>query len=503
MGELGISKSAKGDESRGLRLLLSVPTGFQQRFFFRSEIVRKLLDAGCELTIASPNDVGTGSSSVFRHPQLKFIKTEMLKYGPLQWRYWGIRELFLTHTAPTTTIRQKLKALRQRNFSLWVIAQLGNFFCQLSPILKKILCRLEYLMARDRQALQMLETGSYDAVVVLCSNFHIQDIKFMHAAKKFQVPVIAGVASWDNLSSRGLVNPLPQKILVWSKFMQKEAVEWHGFSNEQIAVVGAPLYDAYPKISGQHRRAEILKTLGLDPSRKTIFYGTSHAAFVGDEIDAVRDLANWVNTDQLDFPSQLIVRLHPQAVAPGPYQLQLDEYRALESDRVKIDFPEILNVKMQWDLPSGDLDWLVQQLVASDVVVNLCSTISLDASILDRPVVNLWYDPSGPKPARYSNRRYINEAHYQPLVDQRAVTLAESSQHLKEVVNRYLGDPGLHRFERARMVTQFFGNVDGESSARFVAEVLRFLGRNSVLSVKQKYQVRFRNESTRSESATI
>jgi CDP-Glycerol:Poly(glycerophosphate) glycerophosphotransferase len=243
------------------------------------------------------------------------------------------------------------------------------------------------------------------------------------------------------------------------------------FRTKSIFETGAPLYDLFANASRFGSRAENLQHLGLDPSRRLIFYGTNHAAHFPDEVEVVKRVARWVEADFLGVPCQLWVRLHPQAVS-GPYKVPAEPYRKLASKRVKIEFPPVRDSNLSWDLPTDDIEHLVRLLRDADTVINMASTLSIDAAILDRPVVSIAFDPSGDLPYEKSVRRYYDYTHMSHVVRAGAVQLAKSPDDLRDKIIAYLKHPEWDREGRRRIVEQQFGRVDGQAARRVAEQVM-------------------------------
>ena len=81
-------------------------------------------------------------------------------------------------------------------------------------------------------------------------------------------------------------------------------------------------------------------------------------------------------------------------------------------------------------------------LAYQDVQLNVSGTMSVDSAILDRPIVNVYYDPPG-VPAGLSVRRFYDRSDYRPIVSSGGVRLAHSAEECVELVNRYLDEPAL------------------------------------------------------------
>jgi CDP-glycerol glycerophosphotransferase (TagB/SpsB family) len=173
---------------------------------------------------------------------------------------------------------------------------------------------------------------------------------------------------------------------------------------------------------------------------------------------------------------QLWIRLHPQAVT-GPYKLHIDPYRSLASERVKVEFPPVRDSKLPWELPKSDLEHLVKLLRDADVVINTASTLSVDAAVLDRPVVCIAYDPAGSLPYHRSVRRYYDFTHMKNVVQLGAAQLATSPEALRKKIVTYLEQPELDRDGRRRIVEQQFGRVDGLSAARLVDQIVALISK--------------------------
>ena len=81
----------------------------------------------------------------------------------------------------------------------------------------------------------------------------------------------------------------------------------------------------------------------------------------------------------------------------------------------------------------------------ADVVVNVASTITIEACIFDTPVVNICFDGPADEPYVQSARRYYSFTHYVNITKRDAVRVAGSPAEMVEWVGRYLEDPSLDR----------------------------------------------------------
>ena len=101
------------------------------------------------------------------------------------------------------------------------------------------------------------------------------------------------------------------------------------------------------------------------------------------------------------------------------------------------------------DPTSDDRRHLANTLAHSDVVVNVASTIAIEAAMCDTPIVNIGFDGATRRPFLDSAARYYRYTHYRPLVEARAVRVAKSPEDMLELIRRYLERPDLDREGRA------------------------------------------------------
>jgi hypothetical protein len=71
------------------------------------------------------------------------------------------------------------------------------------------------------------------------------DPDVLKVARVLGLPSIMLVFSWDNLSSKAVLNEHPDHLLVWNEIQAREAVEQHGLDPERVVVTGAANFDRF------------------------------------------------------------------------------------------------------------------------------------------------------------------------------------------------------------------------------------------------------------------
>lgn len=135
---------------------------------------------------------------------------------------------------------------------------------------------------------------------------------YLRAARRAGVPTALALFSWDNLTNKGLMHEVPDRVIVWNDEQAREAVEHHGVAPARIDVTGAAAYDHWFAWRPSRDRSEFLSSLGLDPEQPCILYLCSSGFIAADEPAWIAD---WIDTLRA-MPGPLarvnvLVRPHP------------------------------------------------------------------------------------------------------------------------------------------------------------------------------------------------
>lgn len=288
------------------------------------------------------------------------------------------------------------------------------------------------------------------------------------AARDLGIPVAASILSFDNLTSRG---PLARDAayLVWGPRMKAQLHRFYpAIEDRRITITGTPQFDFHRQTAFTWSRERTLRELRLSPGRRYFLYGASHAALAPDEPKLVSQLADRMNERPLLDSRALVVRLHPLDDSARWVRYVGGQPRV----RLSPAFAAATAAE-GWALPSlDDHARLTSSLAHADGCLNIASTLSLDAAILDRPVICLDFSAEPDSPRDLLFAEYGTE-HYAPLVESGGLRLAKSWEQLLELMETAILHPLRHRVARARMVEEECGPVDGGAARRVAAELVR------------------------------
>ena len=318
------------------------------------------------------------------------------------------------------------------------------------------------LFCRERPAL----------VVTPTTGLYFSEGPLLARAARAGVPTLAVDLSWDHFTTKTAPLRRVGALAVWNEAMKRQAIEIHRYQPHQVCVAGVPQFDIYRDPAAIESREDFCRRIGADPSRKLIVLTTIPPVLYRYHDRAIEALANQMDSNRFG-PAQLLVRVHPRD--------DLEGYRRFERRaHVIVEKPFRTGRLAEGSAvdPTGeDRRHLANTLVHGDVVVNVASTIAIEAAICDTPVVNIGFDGTEPRPFLDSAARYYRYTHYRPLVESGAVRVAATPDEMVGCVARYLDRPELDRTGRARAVEEQCYRADGRAAERVAEFVLRDLAR--------------------------
>jgi CDP-Glycerol:Poly(glycerophosphate) glycerophosphotransferase len=294
---------------------------------------------------------------------------------------------------------------------------------------------------------------------------------FLYAAQQLKIPSGTFIFSWDNLASKGRMLGTFDYFFVWSQLMKSELLYFYPkVEKEKVKVVGTPQFEPYVMSKYESTSDEFYAKFQLDANTKTICYSCADASIGGNDPIVIRAIANAIRKNAIATKVQLLVRTSPAE----------DDSRF---KNVRAEFPEI-----KWNVPKWmltrknhaeswsqripteeDIKDLRSLLQYVDLNINMCSTMSLDFMLFDKPVINTVF--GNPKNGLYNDQRFLNFDHYKKVVDSQSVTIAKNETELIDQINQALRQPEERTSQRQAMIDlQVSEPLEGTSKR--IAEIL-------------------------------
>ncbi|PIQ82336.1 MAG: hypothetical protein COV76_04210 [Candidatus Omnitrophica bacterium CG11_big_fil_rev_8_21_14_0_20_64_10] len=286
------------------------------------------------------------------------------------------------------------------------------------------------------------------------------DVPLIREARTAGVPVLYVVHSWDNLNGlKGLMLERPDRLAVWNDRMKQQAVERYHYRPDQVEVVGALQMDLYQAPETFLSREAFFRQLGLDPARPMILLATGMP-----ELDCgylVEAVLRVLKENRFDGPPQLVCRAHP--LEPHGYEA-FDSVPGLVMDR----FAHISN-GLGWNPPLAESRHVANLVRHAAVVINVASTITLEAMLADTPTINVAYDPI--HPADFT--RHIHQdhwgRHFIPVEASGATCIVRDEAELAAGIGEALRAPAERRSARRQLAGTLVGPLDGAAHRRVAA----------------------------------
>jgi hypothetical protein len=177
--------------------------------------------------------------------------------------------------------------------------------------------KLERALPVSRRVTAFVRRHAPDVVLVSPAvDLAAHEAEYVKAARRLGIPAGICIASWDNLSSKGLLHVLPERVFVWNDVQRDEAVELHGVPTDRVVATGASRFDDWFDQQPSTSREQFARKVGLDPARPYVLYLCSSVFVAPDE---VRFVSRWIaalrgSGDERLRELGVVVRPHPKRV---------------------------------------------------------------------------------------------------------------------------------------------------------------------------------------------
>lgn len=452
-------------------LLLCVPSGQTAATILRGSVYPALQARGDGLRflILSPLVRDSAFVAEFGAPGVELHELAMHRPGWLEARLLRLFQESHLRRYPTPGRKVRRDEIRDREHSPWAVTVARAAVSHLAP---RWWTALSDVLVPDTYYAGLFSTHRPDLVLVATPGLNFAELPLLKRARREGVPVMAIDTGWDHFTRLEPVHRVDW-LVVWNESMRRQAVELHGYPPTAVEVCGVPQFDIYADPGLRASREAFFARISADPTRRLLTLATSPPLFYTHHGALIEILRDAIKRDVLGVPAQLLVRPHP-----ADDFAQYERYAGVE--HVIIDRPYRPSVDavggMAVDVTRADRLHLADTLSHSDVVVNISSTVTIEACIFDRPVINVIFDGVETLPYIRSARRLIDYDHYREILRTGAVRLAPHPQELIDHLRHYLRHPESDREARRQVVAEQCGPIDGRAGERLARHILARLG---------------------------
>ncbi len=177
------------------------------------------------------------------------------------------------------------------------------------------LARLEQAIPTSRRITRYVAALQPDLVLASpVIEFASSQIEYLKSARRLGIRTGVCVASWDNLTGKGLVRFVPDRVFVWNDIQRTELEELHGIPADRVVLTGAQRFDEWFERTPSTSREQFARSVGLDPDAPYVLYLCSSPFIAPNEVDFVRRWGAAIRGSGSPLLGRvgLLVRPHPQ-----------------------------------------------------------------------------------------------------------------------------------------------------------------------------------------------
>jgi hypothetical protein len=453
-------------------VFLFLRQGISNRNLLRTDFLKTLKEnPQVRVVILSPIGDDAGFRAEFEATNICVENWPRTKVGFWEKRLKNLKDYVWVSRGLTQAIRVRRLAQRGKWGLAWrdVLGRLARSL----GITEQHINTWEMRTYQSRSAVAQIYDRYHPDLVVFTRLFGT-NLHVIKEAKKRQIPVLCLVESWDNLICKGPLSVMPDTMAVWNQGMVDEATNLHGFPRGRVEVVGVPQFDLYADKNVLVDREEFFELQGLNPQKRLVTYAASTEGFIPNEPEIFETVYQTLQQKHFSDCVQVMLRLHPITSAP-----LREKYYSLFSNRpnLTIQTPgRTSTLHDGWDPSWTDMVNLASTIVYSDVVVNIASTMAIDAAVLDKPVIAVAFGRQKHEGRSVYFEDIFGNSHYRKLVDTQGLRLVYSAEELAEAVDVYFVNSSIDASGRSRLREELCFRLDGQSGRRAAKVVLHGLG---------------------------
>ena len=297
---------------------------------------------------------------------------------------------------------------------------------------------LEMLYRRSDRYGEILR--DYDAI--LYNPVLSIDKRIVFEAKRRGLEVVCSVFSWDNPMKDNEFIVDADRYLVWNEESRADLGTHHGIPPERVDIAGPTQFDYL---------LEMRKLPARQKVRRYVLFACSVGVYdfwIRQEIDIILMVRRVL--DEIDPSILLLVRPYPFAARENPY-VDLDRY-----DNVELaEFGEFKEWKLE--ISRRDVEEKYFQIKEALCFVNMGSTIGLEASFTDTPVLQIAFNLPNDLPSWQDLSEIMKNDHLKLILDPRFPNVVHDEAEMKRVLQDVVAGE-VERYRDYSKMLQKFAN---------------------------------------------
>ena len=458
------------------RVFVSADHGLAVFYFLQSDVVSALLDAGLQVVVLTEDNSRELIEQRFGRPgmvveglRLNQVQAYTRKISPTQqWWLDFLRRAGAAGRANLAVVNSYIRQVKSeahpRRRRLFPVMETAARLLRGSRPARQALVRYQMKFTPNIYA-DFYEKYRPDLVIAASPGFR-QDRYLLREAAARKIPTAASIISWDSSSSYGLPGSPVDWITCWSEIQKQELLLGADWVPERVNVAGMPPYDGYVHGEWLMPREDYFRLHGLDPLRRLLSYASSFVSW-SPNLQNVEALVKLVDSQELCAPSQLLVRLHPIHMG-GHYVAEADRIRQYAHDIPHVHVVEPVPLGALGHYSGEDMAEKTSMMAHSDIFLTVYSTMCVEASFQERPIVSVCIDSTTGYPGKYwvpMSQIGVWPTHSR-FRTSGAGRVVYNPAELREAVNHYLQNPRADLEAQRRFLKQECTYIDGTAGKR-------------------------------------
>jgi len=228
-----------------------------------------------------------------------------------------------------------------------------------------------------------------------------------------------------------------------------------------IHITGTPQFDFHKQVEFYLNLNDVQSSIGLESNQKYIVYCSNHYFHTPNEPELVEDIICSLSVDSKLKDYRLVLRLHP-----------LDDY-ARWDELIKNNLGKVI-LSIPWKHPNkdntsiglvskGDLITFVNLLKYASVILNIASTITIDAAMVNTPSICIGFHSNNKLESKCYYDYHFSE-HFKKIIEFESSPIVLNMESLIEHILSSVEFPELLENSRKKLADFYFPIQNGSSS---------------------------------------
>ena len=293
--------------------------------------------------------------------------------------------------------------------------------------------------------------------------------------KRRGIKSITYIQSWDNPSGNGYRLCIPNKILVYSSYMKEQLINFQDVDKKIINITGCIQYHSWINIDNKSYANKRKNNNRL----RVLYAGKSCKRFSYDHVYC-KEVISCLKELKLDY--KLIIRPHPLSLRKSndgefKFKNEMNDIFNIgkNNDDVDLDIEKVSGFENIYYKNNNTFNHMKERLMGYDLIINVFSTVALEACILNKPCINMNYETAEYKYKKFPTRKnlFIDERQFHNSSLMHAVPTAKSYENLKLLIKEAFDFPDKRKKEMKNVSKLILGDII-DSSNKFIQEIKIF-----------------------------